>query len=98
VDAFLRQSKQAVLVSVHVTLRAPKDEVQGPQGGALRVRLHAAPVEGAANAALLALLARALGVPRSQMQIVKGWSSRNKVVAVRGLEISEVQRRLGAPG
>ena len=94
--SFLRQSKQAVLISVHVTLRAPRDEVLPAQGGPLRVRLHAAPVEGAANAALLQLLARRLDVHHTQVEIVGGWTSRNKLVAVQGLDIAEVHRRLSA--
>ena len=94
-DAFLRQGKHAVLIRVHVVLRASRDEVEGLHGGALRVRLRAPPVEGAANAALLALLAQVLGIRQNQVEIVSGWSSRNKVVAAQGLEMAEVERRLG---
>lgn len=94
-DSCLRQGKQAVLVRVHVAPRASRDEVLGTQGGELRVRLHAPPVEGAANAALMALLAHVLDVRQNQVQIVAGWSSRRKLVAVQGLDMGEVQTRLG---
>lgn len=64
------------------------------QGEALRVRLTAPPVEGAANRALVEFLARRLGVRRSQVRIVSGEASRDKVVAVEGLGAEEVQARL----
>ncbi len=72
-DSCLRQGKQAVLIRVHVVPRAPRDAVLGTQGEELRVRLHAPPVEGAANAALVALLAHVLDVRQNQVQIVAGW-------------------------
>lgn len=52
------------------------------QNGVMRVRLQAPPVDGAANEALIALMAEALGVPRRQVRIVSGFGSRNKVLEV----------------
>jgi len=60
----------------------------------LKVRLTAPPVDGAANEALVALLAERLGVPKRQVVIVRGATSRQKVVEVVGLSPSDVRQRL----
>jgi uncharacterized protein YggU (UPF0235/DUF167 family) len=59
------------------------------------VRVRAAPVEGAANAALERLLADALDVPKSRISVAKGASARVKTVEIDGLDEAEVRRRLG---
>ena len=61
-------------------------------GEALKVRLAAPPVEGAANDALTALLAVELGVPGRAVRIVSGASSRNKLVQVDGIDPGAVER------
>jgi uncharacterized protein (TIGR00251 family) len=75
--------------------RASRDEIAGLAGGAIRVRLTAPPVEGAANEALLRFLAARLCVPRSALTLVSGHTGRAKVVAVGGVSAEEVGRRLG---
>jgi len=69
---------------VHVQPRASRSEVVGTFGAALKVRLLAPPVDGAANDALVALLARELGVSRRDVGLVQGATSRAKVVEVDG--------------
>lgn len=81
-------------ISVRLTPRAGRDEVVGFEGDVLRVRVKAPPVEGRANEALLKVLAKALGVPRSSLAIVRGRASRDKIVAVEGLDAAEVKRRV----
>ena len=71
-------------VAVHVQPRASRSEIVGLHGQALKVRLQAPPVDGAANAALVALLADRLGLPRRAVRIVAGASSRAKTVEVEG--------------
>ena len=66
----------------------------GLDGDLLRARVTALPVEGRANEALLRLLAEALDVPKSSLRIVRGQRSREKLVAVEGLDAPEVKRRL----
>ena len=71
-----------VRLRVRVQPRASRNEFAGVQNGVLRVRLHAPPVDGAANEALVAFMADELGVPRRQVRIVSGFGSRNKVLEV----------------
>jgi hypothetical protein len=77
---------------------APRDEIAGWLGGALKVKVHAPALDGRANDALLAFLAEKLGVPRRALTLVRGDKSRHKVVRVAGLALAEVQARLGLPG
>jgi uncharacterized protein (TIGR00251 family) len=67
-------------------------------GGALKVRLHARPVEGAANAALLEFLSESFGVPLRQVELVSGQQSRQKRVRVRGAAPAAAQALLAAWG
>jgi uncharacterized protein len=68
--------------AVHVQPRATRSEALGRHGDALKVRLQAPPVDGAANEALVELLASVLEVPRRAVQLVSGHTSRRKVVEV----------------
>jgi uncharacterized protein (TIGR00251 family) len=78
--------------SVRVQPRASRSEIVGLHGDALKVRLAAPPVDGAANAALVELLADGLGVPRSCVRIVTGATSRGKVVEVDGVHVENIRR------
>jgi uncharacterized protein len=82
-------------ITVRVQPRAARDEVVGAHGDALKVRLTAPPVEGRANAALVALLAKALGVSPSAVAVTTGQVGRIKVVTVAGLRPEEARARLG---
>ena len=64
--------------TVHVRPRARVDAVGGEHGGALEVRVRAAPVDGAANAEVVALVAAALGLRRAAVELVSGAKSRRK--------------------
>lgn len=75
--------------------RASRTEVVGPYGGALKIRLAAPPVDGAANAALIRFLADRLGVAASAVTLVAGAGGRSKVVAVAGIGTEEAAHRLG---
>ena len=85
-----------VRVSVHVQPRATRSEIIGLHGAALKVRLQAPPVDGAANEALVTLLAERLGVARRAVKVVAGASSRAKTVEVEGTTEDAV-RALAAP-
>ena len=79
---------------VRVIPRAGRTEVAGVRGDALLIRLAAAPVEGAANDALVAFLAGCLGRPRRDVAVTAGLKSRDKVVCVSGLGPDEIAATL----
>lgn len=72
-------------VSVRVVPRSTKEGVAGFEGGVVRIRLNAPPVEGQANEALVRFLAKALGIPKSRIALVAGGKGRNKIVRVDGI-------------
>ncbi|MDL2335449.1 MAG: DUF167 domain-containing protein [Chloroflexota bacterium] len=83
-----------VTFTVRVTPRAGRDEVVGvAPGGDLLVKVRAAPADGAANIAVVRLLADALGVAPSRLQLVRGATSRIKVMAIDGIEASALTSR-----
>jgi len=82
----------AARFSVRVQPRAPRSGVGSVHAGALRVRVTAPPVEGAANAAVVAVLADWLGVPARAVRIVLGGAARSKVVEVDGVTADAVRR------
>lgn len=82
-------------VTVRLTPRASREEIAGEREGAILVRVTAPPVDGAANEALVRLLAKTLRVPKGAVAIVSGETSRTKIVRVEGLDESEVRGRLG---
>jgi uncharacterized protein len=77
---------------VRLQPRASSNEIAGVLDGALRVRLQAPPVDGAANEALVAFLAGRLDVPRRVIRIVHGATGRNKTIEVEGVTASDVER------
>ena len=86
----------AVVFDVRVVPRASRDGILGEHGGALKVQLTAPPVEGAANEALRRLLAKALGVSRSAVSVVRGDRSRDKSVRVEGATADDVRGLVAA--
>lgn len=91
----IQETADGVQFGVRVIPRASKNAVQGELGDAVKIRLCAPPVDGAANAALVEFLAETLGVPRSKVRIVAGATGRNKRIAVEGVTAGAVRGRLG---
>jgi len=83
-----------VTFSVRVVPRSSRNQIVGVEGGALKIKLTAPPVEGAANAALIEFVAEWLGVRRSAVSIVSGDKARNKVVRVSGVTRKRVETGL----
>lgn len=77
---------------------APRDAIAGWLGDALIVKVHAPALDGRANAAVCALLARALDLPPRAVGLVQGEKSRQKLVRIAGLTLPEVRARLAARG
>jgi len=87
-----------VMFTVHVVPRASRSEIVGEYNGALRVRIAAAPVDGAANIELIRLLAMKLNLPRSAVEITSGHTSKLKRVSVNGEEADVLVRLLNQGG
>jgi hypothetical protein len=86
----------SALLRLRVVPGARRSEVVGRLGGAWKLRVHAAPERGRANDEVVRLLTHALGVSRSAVSIVRGHASADKLVAVEGLSLEEVEHRLDA--
>ena len=81
-------------VAVRVVPRASKSKIDGVLDGALKIRLAAPPVDGAANAAARDFLAEAAGVRRSEVVLLAGEKSRNKTFLLRGIQPETARRNL----
>jgi uncharacterized protein (TIGR00251 family) len=91
----IKREEDAIVFDVQVVPRASRERLGPVVGDRLKVQLTAPPVDGAANEALRALLARALGVPRARVEILRGETGRKKTVRVRGADparLDEVTR------
>lgn len=80
--AWITEAGDAITLHLHVQPGAKRNEVVGSHGEALKIRLAAPPVDGRANAELLAFLAKAFGVPKRQIELLSGASSRDKRVRI----------------
>jgi uncharacterized protein (TIGR00251 family) len=92
----IRDADGGATLRVRVSPRASRDAVGGERAGALVVRVTAAPVDGAANAALARLLARVLQVPASAVEVRHGTSGRDKLLHVSGLDAKALLARLSS--
>jgi hypothetical protein len=90
-DFEVHQDRDAVTFRVRVSPRASRNAISGVHHGALRASLTAPPVDGEANAALIAFLAKKLSVAKRDVTIVRGDSSRDKTVRVSGVSAEAVR-------
>jgi uncharacterized protein (TIGR00251 family) len=90
-ELVVQERGAGVRFSVRVQPRAGRGMIAGVHGGALKVRLASAPVDGAANAELIALLAARLEVPKRDVRIVNGETGRTKVIEVHGVDAQRVR-------
>lgn len=81
----LRDSPEGAIVTVHVQPNAPRTEYVGVHGNALKFRVAAPPVEGAANEALCAFLAERFGLPKTAVTVRSGLGARRKRVLLAGV-------------
>ena len=82
-------------LSIKAIPNAPRSGVVGWLGDALKVKVHAPPVEGRATEALCAFLADELDLPRRAITVLRGDTSRQKILQIDGLTLAEVKTRLG---
>lgn len=85
----------ACTVAIKAIPNAPRSAVVGWLGEALKVKIHAPPVNGRANDALCEFLAEQLGLPRRAVTLVQGDTSRQKLVRIAGMTLDAVKQRLG---
>jgi len=93
---FVVASKDGALVEVFVQPRAAKDALVGVHGRALKLKVRAPATEDRANRAVEGLVAEWLGLPRSQVSVIAGRTSRNKRIAVLGMSPENVTSALDA--
>jgi uncharacterized protein (TIGR00251 family) len=91
---WLATTVRGITLKLHIQPRASTTGIVGPHGDALKIRLAAPPVDGAANAELIAFLAKRLGVPKSAVRVQAGATGRRKTVAVDGISVEEAAERL----
>ena len=90
----LREKDGSVLLRVTARPGASRSAVQGVHGEALKVAVQAPPERGKANKQLLAFLAKALGLKKSQLTLAAGHTSREKTVAITGVEVAALREQL----
>ena len=93
----LERTSDGIRLRLRVQPRASRTEVAGPHGDALRIRLSAPPVDGAANAELVRYVAELLEVARSAVVITAGHAGRRKTIEVRGVAPQRAAVALGLP-
>lgn len=85
----------SIVIMVRVVPRASKTEIAGEIGGAVKVRVASPPVDGAANAELIKLFAKTLGVAKSNVEIVSGHASKTKQIRITGVTAERLRNAIG---
>ena len=93
---FLRETDGGFLLAVKLLPRAGKNEIGGPLGDELRIKVTAPPVDSAANEALIEFLADKLDCGRSRIELLRGHTSRHKSLKLHGFSAAEVIQKLPA--
>lgn len=89
----LSHGKSGAVISVRVSTRSPRAELAGiMDDGTIKVRLTSAPVDGKANEELFGLLAKLLGIPKTNLEIISGQTSKTKLIAIYGIDSDSVNR------
>jgi uncharacterized protein len=91
---FLTAQPDGVSLAIKLHPRASRNEIGEPLGDELRARVTAPPVDAAANEALLRLLAETLDCPRGKVELLRGRTSRHKVVKIYGVSVAQVREKL----
>ena len=94
---YLRIQRGGILLSVKLQPRASANEIGEPLGDELRIKVTAPPVDSAANEALIRLLADHLNCPRNCIELLRGATSRHKVVKLHGLTAEHVAAAFTSP-
>jgi uncharacterized protein (TIGR00251 family) len=92
---YLQATADGVLLAVKLQPRASRDEIVGPLGSELRVKVTAPPVDAAANEALIRLLADKMDCAKNRVELVRGHTSRHKVIKLQGFSLETICQKLG---
>lgn len=90
------QTADGVVIRVHVQPKARREQIIGMHGGRIKLAVTEPPDKGKANAAVVGLVAAALSLPASRVELLRGETSRQKDLLVRNLDAAEVSRLLAA--
>jgi uncharacterized protein len=92
---FITAQADGVLLAIKLQPRASRNEIGDPLGNELRIKVTAPPVDSAANQSLISLLAAILDCSGSQLELIRGHTSRHKTVKVHGLSAQRILQALG---
>lgn len=96
--SYLKAHADGVLLSVKVQPRASRNEIGEALGNELRIKVTAPPVDAAANEALVRLLAETLDCPRGKVELLRGHTSRHKVLLLHGIPAETALAKLDSTG
>jgi uncharacterized protein (TIGR00251 family) len=91
---FLKESSSGVYLTIKLQPRASRQQISGLHGSELKVSVTAPPVDAAANRALVEYFAEVLVISRSQIQLVKGQTSRHKTLHITGVPATVIRNKL----
>ena len=94
--SYVADTPAGAVLSLRIVPRASRNAIQGEHGDALKIRLCAPPVDGAANAALVEFLADTFNLPRARVQLLSGATSRTKRVLLAGLSAAAIRSTIQA--
>ena len=90
----LKETSEGIILPVKIIPKAHKNEIVGWENEELKIKVRAIPEKGEANAELIYLISKHLGVSKSQVEIVAGQTSRHKRLIIKGIKISELLLRI----
>lgn len=93
--SYMRSQPDGVWLAIKLQPRASTNEIGDVMGNELRIKVTAAPVDSAANEALVRFLAATLDCARNKVELVRGLTSRHKTIRLRGMTAEDVMKRIG---
>jgi hypothetical protein len=91
-ENMIEETNAGVIIRVFVQPKSSKNEVIGPHNGAIKIKLTSPPVDGQANEGLIEFLAKIFKVAKRNVTLIKGETSRHKVVALRGVNLTDAKK------
>jgi len=92
---FIKESADGILLSIKLQPRSSANQIVGQHGELLKIKITAPPVDSAANEALVAFLAKRLDVPKGNIELVRGQTSRQKTILIRLMTAPQIIGKLG---